>query len=45
MTNITPPADDRIHSAKDNEKAIADAQALEEADLPQDEQDRLESHS
>ena len=45
MTNITPPADDRIHSAKDNEKTIADDEALEKADLPQDEEDRLKSHS
>ena len=45
MTNITPPADDRIHSAKDNEKAIADHEALEKADLPQDEEDRLKNHS
>ena len=45
MTNITPTGDNRIHSAEDNSKAIADAEKLENADLPQDEEDRLESHS
>ena len=45
MTNITPPADDRIHSATENQKAIDDLEKLENADLSQDEQDRLDSHS
>ena len=45
MTNITPTGDNRIHSAEDHSKAIADAEELENADLPQDEEDRLESHS
>ena len=45
MTNITPTGDNRIHSAEDHSKAIADAEELESADLPQDEEDRLESHS
>ena len=45
MTNITPAADDRIHSAADNQKAIDDLEKLENADLPQDERDRLDGHS
>jgi hypothetical protein len=45
MTNVTPTGDNRIHSAEDNSKAIADAEELENADLPQDEEDRLDSHS
>ncbi|WP_309616532.1 hypothetical protein [Salinibacterium sp.] len=45
MTNITPAADDRIHSAADNQKAIDDREKLENSDLSQDERDRLDSHS
>ena len=45
MTDITPTGDNRIHSAEDHSKAIADAKKLEDADLPQDEEDRLESYS
>lgn len=45
MTDIPPPADDRVHSAADDEKAIEDAEKLEKSsDLTQDEQDRLDAH-
>lgn len=45
MTNTTPSGDNRIHSADEHDKAIADEKKLEQADLPQDEEDRLDSHS
>jgi hypothetical protein len=45
MTNITPAADDRIHSVAENQMAIDDLEMLQNADLPQDERDRLNGHS
>ena len=45
MTDITPTGDNRIHSAEEHSKDIADAKELEDADLPQDEEDRLKNYS
>jgi hypothetical protein len=44
MSDSTPPADDRIHAAKDDEKAVEPDEKLSKSDLAQDELDRLESH-
>lgn len=48
MTDITPPADDKIHSATDDEQAIEDDQKLQQeekdGELTQDEKDRLDAH-
>ena len=42
--NVTPPADDRVHSATENEQAIENDEKLNNADLTEDEKDRAERH-